>query len=133
MPTFIHDETVKDVGLRNALAGERGVDSPLLSYMSVSPECTGSIISATTAQILNTGVAGDSLFFGVHFVKALTGTCVISGMADTAGTAKSLTFPAGSIGYKEFPGVTNSAGPLTVTCSNAADDDVAVVFWRPKL
>ena len=130
---FVHDDSAKDVGLRNALAGERGVDSPTQSYMSVAPECTGTVISAVAAQTIGGGVANDTLFFGVHIVKALTGTCVVAGLLDNAGSPKSITFPIGSVGYKEFPGVANAAGALTVTCADAADDDAVVVFWRPKL
>ena len=61
---------------------------------------------------------------------ALTGTCVIAGLADSDGTAQSITLPVGSVGEKNFYRAKNVAGALTVTCSNVADDNLVVVLWE---
>lgn len=125
------DETAGDVGLRNRISGERLPDSADKSYLAVLVECEGSIISAQTAQTINGGVASDTRLIGIHIAKALTGTCVVTGFQDTSGSAKSFTFAAGSVGLKEFFGILNRAGALTVTCSDVADDDLVMVIWRP--
>jgi hypothetical protein len=68
---------------------------------------------------------------GLLIHTALTGTCAITGFADSDGTAQTYTLPAGSVGYKDFLGALNSAGALTITCSNASDDNLVMVLWRP--
>jgi hypothetical protein len=68
---------------------------------------------------------------GVLISAALTGTCVIAGFADSDGVAQSYTLPAASVGFRDFLGALNRAGALTITCSNAADDNLVAVFWRP--
>ena len=128
---FIHDDTAGDVGLRNQMAGERLVDQPLKSYQAVRVEANATIISAVAAQTIGGGVASDTHLIGIHIAKALTGTCVITGFADNTATAKSFTLPIGSVGLKEFFGALNTAGALTVTCADAADDDLVMVLWRP--
>ena len=68
---------------------------------------------------------------GIMVTTALTGTCVITGFEGSAGTAISITLPAGTaVGTHDFKGAINSKGPLTVTCSNAADDNDVQVFWK---
>lgn len=93
---------------------------------------TASIIGKQTKVTLGGGVANDSLLFGIAVTKALTGTCVIGGFADSDGTATNITLPAlTAVGYIEFGGIINAAGAFEVTCSNAADDNNVVVVWRP--
>ena len=92
----------------------------------------GTIIHGQTAVTLGSGIAGDSRLIAATIVKALTGTCVISGLADEAGTARNITIPAGSVGVFQFFGAINAAGALTVTCSNASDADNVVVVSIPN-
>lgn len=114
------------------LAGERRQDSTTESYLNVRQGCRGTIISATTAVTIGGGVAGDTHLMGVLFTVALTGTCVITGFVDGTGAAKSLTFPAATTaGHWDFKGLLNEGGPLTVTCSNASDDDDVIILWSP--
>jgi len=113
------------------LAGERNVDSATNSYNVVRDEVNLSVISKTTAVTIGGGVVGDTHLVGILISTALTGTCAIAGFADSDGTAQTYTLPAGSVGYKEFKGAINSAGALTVTCSNVADDNLVAVLWRP--
>lgn len=112
-------------------AGERNVDSATNSYVVVRDEANLTIIGLTTAITIGGGAAGDTHLIGLHITTALTGTCVITGFGDSAGVATNYTLPAGSVGYKEFKGAINSVGALTVTCSNAADDNLVAVLWRP--
>lgn len=119
------------VFLPDALAGERLADQPDKSYMAVRQEANASIISKTTAVTIGGGVANDTHLMGLMIHTALTGTCVITGFADSDGAAQSYTLPAGSVGYKDFLGALNSAGALTLTCSNASDDNLVMVLWRP--
>ncbi len=121
MPVFLPD----------ALAGERNVSSALLGYQVVRQEANASIISKTTAVTIGGGAASDTHLMGLLIHTALTGTCAITGFADSDGTAQTYTLPAGSVGYKDFLGAVNSAGALTVTCSNASDDNLVMVLWRP--
>lgn len=113
-------------------AGERNPSSALMSYIVVRQEANASIISKTTAVTIGGGVAGDTHLMGLLIHTALTGTCVITGFADSDGAAQSYTLPAGSVGYKDFLGAINSAGALTITCSNASDDNLVMVLWRPR-
>ena len=114
-----------------ALAGERLIDQPTKSYMAVRQEANASIISKTTAVTIGGGVASDTHLMGLMIHTALTGTCAITGFADSDGAAQTYTLPAGSVGYKDFLGAINSAGALTITCSNASDDNLVMVLWRP--
>ena len=113
------------------IAGLRNPSSSTAAYLPVRQECNLSIISKTTAVTIGGGVAADTHLMGLLIHTALTGTCAITGFADSDGTAQTYTLPAGSVGYKDFLGAINSAGALTITCSNASDDNLVAVFWRP--
>lgn len=112
-------------------SGERNPTSTTTSYVVVRQECNLTVIGLTTAITIGGGVANDTHLMGINITTALTGTCVITGFADSAGAATSITFPAGAVGFKDFMGAINSAGALTVTCSNASDDNLVQVLWRP--
>lgn len=128
---FIHDDTAQDVGLRNSLAGERLQDQASKSYTAVRIEANAAIIGKQTAVTIGGGSVSDTHLIGIHIAKALTGTCVIAGFADSDGAATNFTLPIGSVGLKEFFGILNTAGALTVTCSDVADDNNVMVLWRP--
>jgi hypothetical protein len=113
------------------MAGERRQDSATESYLSVRNECKATIISTTSAVTIGGGVANDTHLIGLVIHTALTGTCAITGFASEAGAATTFTLPAASVGDKDFRGALNSAGALTITCSNAADDNLVMVLWRP--
>lgn len=113
------------------IAGERNPSSATNSYLVTRPECNLSIIGKTTAVTIGGGAANDTHLIGLHITAALTGTCVITGFADSDGTATSLTLPVGSVGFKDFFGAINSASALTITCSNVADDNLVAALWRP--
>ena len=117
--------------LLTTLAGERLRSSATNSYLAVRQEANVAIISKTTAVTIGGGVANDTHLLGIMISTALTGTCAITGFADSDGAAQTYTLPAGSVGHKDFLGAFNSAGALTITCSNAADDNLVMVFWRP--
>jgi len=95
-------------------------------------KATATIISQTTATTIGGGVANDTRLVAVHISAALTGTCVIDGFGDHASSAQSFTLPVGSVGFKDFYGAVNAEGALTFTCSNAADDNLVMVLWRPN-
>lgn len=112
--------------------GGRNPTSSTTSYVVIREECNLSVISKTTAVTIGGGVANDTHLMGLQITAALTGTCVITGFADSDGTAQSITFPAATpAGFIDFKGAINSAGALTVTCSNAGDDNLVSVMWRP--
>lgn len=113
------------------VAGLRNPSSLTNAYLIARPEANLSIISKTTAVTIGGGAANDTHLIGLHISTALTGTCAIAGFADSDGTAQTYTLPAGSVGFKDFFGAINSAGALTITCSNAADDNLVAVLWRP--
>lgn len=112
------------------MAGERNPDSETGSYVVTRDERNLAVISKTTAVTIGGGAAGDTHLLGLFIAAALTGTCVITGFADSDGTPQSITLPAASVGYIPLFGI-NSAGALTVTCSNASDDNLVSVMWRP--
>jgi hypothetical protein len=111
-------------GLRNPSSGTN-------AYLPVRQECNLSIISKTTAVTIGGGAVSDTHLMGLLISTALTGTCAITGFADSDGAAQTYTLPAGTVGYRDFLGAINSAGALTITCSNASDDNLVAVFWRP--
>lgn len=113
------------------ITGVRNPSSETDAYIPVRQECSLSIISKTTAVTIGGGAASDTHLMGLLIHTALTGTCAITGFADSDGTAQTYTLPAGSVGYKDFLGAINSAGALTITCSNASDDNLVAVLWRP--
>lgn len=88
------------------------------------------IVGKETDITIGGGEANDTKLVGIIIAKALTGTLVITGFADSNGTAKNFTFPAStSAGVINFGYALNSAGALTVTCSNAADRDNVIIQW----
>lgn len=121
-----------EVFIDSLQAGERNASSATTGYRVVRQEANASVISKTAAVTIGGGVAGDTHLMGLLIHTALTGTCAITGFADTDGTAQTYTLPVGSVGYKDFLGAINSAGGLTITCSNAADDNLVLVLWRPS-
>ncbi len=113
------------------IAGLRNPGSATNSYLVLREECNLSVISKTTAVTIGGGAANDTHLLGLTLTQALTGTCVITGFADSDGAAQSITLPAGTAaGFKSFYGARNAAGALTITCSNVADDNVVSVHWR---
>ena len=119
------------VTLATNIAGERLQDQATKSYLEVRQAANANIISKTSAVTIGGGVANDTHLMGLLIHTALTGTCAITGFADSDGAAQTYTLPAGSVGYKDFLGAINSAGALTITCSNASDDNLVMVLWRP--
>lgn len=113
------------------IAGERNVDSLTGSHLVIKDRCNLSIISKTTVVTIGAGAANDTYLLGIEIVAALTGTLVITGFADSDGAAQSYTYPAGSVGFKDWKGAINSAGAITMTASNAADDNLVRVMWWP--
>lgn len=118
------------VAEQNNITGLRNPSSATAAYLPVRQECNLSIISKTTAVTIGAGAANDTHLMGILIHTALTGTCAITGFADSDGTAQTYTLPAGSVGFKDFLGARNAAGPLTITCSNASDDNLVAVLWR---
>lgn len=115
------------------IAGERLQDSATKSYIAMRDEADVTIVGVTTAVTLCGGVANDCHLLGLQITTALTGTCVVTGFADSAGAATSLTFPIGSVGLKDFKGAKNSAGALTITCATGGDDNFVAVLTRPAI
>lgn len=112
--------------------GIRNPSSATNSYRITREETNLTVISATSAQTIGGGAAGDTHLMYIRILVALTGTCVVAGFADGAGTAQSFTLPASTaIGDYNFHGAVNTAGAMTVTCSNAAEDNNVLIFWRP--
>lgn len=110
------------------LAGERNAGTAN-DYFLTRTGNNLTIIGVTTAVTIGAGAANDTRLYGINITAALTGTCVIAGFADSAAVATNITIPAASVGFKEFGNAINSAGALTVTCSNAADDNLVQVIW----
>lgn len=120
--------------LGTSLAGERLQDSATNSYLATRQVCRGVTISTTSAVTIGGGVANDTHLMGVVITKALTGTCVITGFVDNTGVAKSITFPAATAAASfDYKGMINEAGAVTVTCSNASDDDLVTILWMPAV
>lgn len=112
-------------------ACERLQDSATKGHCVIVDAANLSVVSTTSAVTIGGGVANDTYLKRIIVLAALTGTCVVTGFADTAGAAQSFTIPAAFVGERNFGGAKNSAGALTVTCSNAADDNLMLVEWWP--
>jgi hypothetical protein len=122
---------VPHVNLDTAIAGERNANSATAGYLVVRQECNLTVIGKQTAVTIGGGAAGDTHLMGIYVTAALTGSCAITGFADSDGSAQTYTLPAATVaGFKEFHGAINSAGALTVTCSNASDDNLVAVLWK---
>lgn len=113
------------------MAGERLPGSVTKSHVATVDIANGFVVSTTSAITINGGVANDTYLKRVIVHAALTGTCVITGFADSAGVAQSFTIPAAFVGERNYGGMLNSAGAATITCSNASDDNLVVVTWWP--
>ncbi|HFD86854.1 MAG TPA: hypothetical protein ENJ35_04165 [Gammaproteobacteria bacterium] len=112
-------------------AGARNPSSTTKSYLVTREECSLTIVDVQTAITIGGGVANDTHLMGVIINVALTGTCVITGFEGSAGTAISITIPAATpAGFIDFKAAINSKGPLTVTCSNASDDNNVQILWK---
>ena len=105
-------------------------DSATNKVLRVRGRTNLSVISKVTAVTIGGGAANDTLLVAIHIIAALTGTCVITGFFDSDNVAQSITLPAATAAKSiEFDYAINAAGPLTVTCSNAADDNLVCVEW----
>lgn len=113
------------------ITGLRNPSSETNAYLPVRQECNLSIISKTTAVTIGGGAANDTHLMGIYIHTALTGTLAITGFADSDAAAQTFTIPAGAVGEFDFKGAINSAGALTMTASNAGDDNKVAVLWRP--
>lgn len=114
-------------------ACERLQNSATKGHCVVVDAANLSVISKTTAVTIGGGVAGDTYLKRIIVLTALNGTCVVTGFADSDGAAQSFTIPTAFVGERNFGGAKNSAGALTVTCSNALDDNFVLVEWWPAL
>lgn len=102
------------------------------NYSPILQECDLAVISKTAAVTIGPA-ANDTALIGLAINAALTGTCVITGFADSDGTAQSITYPAATpAGFVNLGGAINAAGPLTVTCSTAGDDNKVSVLYRRR-
>lgn len=130
-----HDGATGDIylltKLKSLLACERLQDQASKGHCVIVDAANLSVISKTTAATIGGGVANDTYLKRVIVLAALTGTCVFTGFADSDGTAQSFTIPAAFVGERNFGGARNSAGALTVTCSNVTDDNLVLVEWWP--
>lgn len=113
------------------IIGLRNPSSSTNAYVVMRQECNLSIISKTAAVTIGAGAANDTHLMGIYIHTALTGTLAITGFADSDGAAQTFTIPAGAVGEFDFKGAINSAGALTMTASNVADDNKIAVLWRP--
>lgn len=112
----------------DAATGMNKTDDSITNY---EHGCNASVISKTTAVTIGGGVANDTKLVGLQILAALTGTCVITGFADSDGTAQTITLPAATpAGFVDFKRAKNLAGALTITCSNAGDDNKVCVLWE---
>jgi len=124
------DDAAK-VSQAGMLACERLQDQASKGHCVIVDAANLSVISKTTAATIGGGVANDTYLKRIIVLAALTGTCVVTGFADSDGAAQSFTIPATFVGERNFGGAKNSAGALTVTCSNASDDNLVLVEWWP--
>lgn len=125
------DHNALDTTLNTLIACERLQDQASKGHCVIVDAANLAVISKTSAVTIGGGVANDTYLKRVIVLAALTGTCVIAGFADSDGAAQSFTIPAAFVGERNFGGAKNSAGALTVTCSNAADDNLVLVEWWP--
>lgn len=112
------------------LAGENHEDSATTGYLAVGGKRNATIIGQTTAVTIGGGVANDAQLHGFRVTANFTGNLVIAGYADNSGTATSITFTTPTAGWYDMGDIINSAGALTVTASNAADDNLCIIVWR---
>jgi len=127
----IDENGAADVKLKYLLACERLQDQASKGHCAIVDVANLAVISKTTAATIGGGVANDTYLKRVIVLAALTGTCVFTGFADSDGAAQSFTIPAAFVGERNFGGAKNSAGALTITCSNALDDNLVLVEWWP--
>lgn len=118
--------------LATTIAGERNAASATSAYMAVRNEANVAIVSKTTAVTIGGGVANDTHLLGLRIATNLTGSCFLTGFADSDGTAQTYTIATASTGDKEFLGALNSAGAFTITCWSSSDDNLVMVLWRPS-
>lgn len=127
----VGDRAKTSTTLDSTIAGERNSSSATNSILATIDETKLTVISTTSAVTIGGGSANDTYLKRIRVLAALTGTCVVTGFADSAGAAQSFTIPAAFVGGIDFGGAKNTAGALTITCSNATDDNLVLVMWWP--
>jgi len=96
------------------------------------------IIDGTAAVTINSGVALDTRLLGILVLDTLTGTCATSAAFYKRtrfgqDIQAAITLPASSVaGFFDMRGAVNEVAGLTVTCSDAADDEKVIVLWAPN-
>ena len=129
--TIDSNHNALDTTLNTLIACERLQDQASNGHCVIVDAANLAVISKTSAVTIGGGVANDTYLKRVIVLAALTGTCVFTGFADSDGVAQSFTIPSAFVGERNFGGAKNSAGALTVTCSNASDDNLVLVEWWP--
>lgn len=127
----VGDRAKTSTTLDALISCERLQDSAANSHCVIVDAAKLTVISTTSAVTIGGGVAGDTYLKRIRVLAALTGTCVVAGFHDQAGVAQPFTLPATFVGPLDLGGAINSAGALTVTCSNASDDNLVLVEWWP--
>lgn len=89
-------------------------------------------VSIEIQTAVTLGIVSQVSLHGLFISAALTGTCVIAGFSNSAGTAASITLPAATpAGFKDLGGIVNDQGSCTITCSNAADANLVTAIFIP--
>lgn len=126
----IDENGAADVKLKYLLACERLQDSAAKGHCVIVDAANMTVISTTSAVTIGGGVAGDTYLKRIKVLTTLNTACVVTGFSDNAGAAQSFTIPL-AVAEHNFGGAKNTAGALTITCSNALDDNQVLVEWWP--
>lgn len=116
------------MSLYTLLAGELGAGTSDGQIRAI-PSRKVTIIDVQTAVTIGAGGTADTFLFGIQVVKALTGTCVVTGFGNRAGNAVSSTLPVGFVGFDAWGDALNAVGPITITASNVADANNIKAIW----
>lgn len=115
---------------KGRFAGENHEDSATLGYQAVRGKRNLTLIGTTSAHDIGGSTAADEIMLhGFRVLVNFTGNLVIDGFEDEAGAAQSITFTTPTAGWYEMGDVIASAGKLTVTASNVADDLDCFIVW----
>lgn len=115
------------------IAGHRNTTSNTTDWVAVGEDLRGVVIDGTAAVTIGGGAANDTFLYKIKILANFTGNLTIAGFnkkSSSTTAAKTITLTTPTAGDYDFSGILNEAGALVITASNAADDELAMVFYK---
>lgn len=108
---------------------ENNTGSATKGFVATHEKNTPVIITQQTAVTLGATGANTTMFNGFVVSQNMTGNVVVTGFANQAGAATSITWIAPTRGKYDFNDGINTAGSLTILCATVGDSGFCTALY----